>query len=277
MYGGRIVSGIAKQLKSALGGKGSLALLKVIYAGTKHHCDICGARTRVLFDQGYPNPTLYRMQIVGGVPRRADECPVCRSNSRMRLMMLYLRRYTDIFEGPKDILHMAPERGAVMNLAPIHGERYVCADLEPDRYFDLHPVRTADLCALDFEDQSFDYVICNHVLEHVPDDRKAMSEILRVLRPGGVAILQVPIARRLKKTLENEPVASDADRTRVYGQHDHVRLYAEADYLSRLTETGFEVEAWDAGEVDPEAACEADLDPFEKLYVCRRPGAPETQ
>ncbi|MEL6226649.1 MAG: methyltransferase domain-containing protein [Pseudomonadota bacterium] len=246
-------------------------MLRIAHFGFGRTCDICGSRTRRWLDQGYPNPTLYKLQIIGGLPKRGDECPVCRSNSRIRLVMLYLRRHTKIFESACDILHMAPERGLSMKLSPILGDRYVCADLEPERYLEIHPLQKADLCALEYAENSFDFVLCNHVLEHVPDDRLAMSEILRVLRPGGTAILQVPISRKLEATLEGKHAPTDEDRTRIYGQHDHVRLYKEDDYVARLRAVGFDVDPWAAYERDGDAAYQAEIDPFETLFVCRKP------
>jgi SAM-dependent methyltransferase len=122
---------------------------------------------------------------------------------------------------------------------------------------------------LPFDDSSCDAVICNHVLEHVADDRKAMREILRVLRPGGWALLQVPIDRERLYTIE-DPTASALERRLRFGQHDHVRSYG-ADYIERLKAAGFEL---DSGSVrdryNRDEVWRHGLDPDEVLHICRR-------
>jgi SAM-dependent methyltransferase len=99
-----------------------------------------------------------------------------------------------------------------------------------------------DVMMVPFPAESFDLVICNHVLEHVCDDRAAMRELCRVLRPGGRAVLQVPIARALATTLEDPTAVTEADRIRMFGQRDHVRLYAASDCMRRLENAGVRVE-----------------------------------
>jgi ubiquinone/menaquinone biosynthesis C-methylase UbiE len=111
------------------------------------------------------------------------------------------------------------------------------------------------------------------VLEHIADDRKAMSEIYRVMKPGGMAIMQVPVSRRLTKSIEEIPVETEQERIEVFGQKDHVRIYSAADYICRLQETGFEVEEFDwtqHKEFDPEINRYA-LNPLEKLFVAVKP------
>jgi SAM-dependent methyltransferase len=95
---------------------------------------------------------------------------------------------------------------------------------------------------LPFRDGAFDALLCHHVLEHVPDDRAAMRELRRVLRPGGWAILQSPIRSRLEATLEDPAVTDPRERERLFGQRDHLRQYGR-DYADRLRAAGFEVRA----------------------------------
>jgi SAM-dependent methyltransferase len=95
---------------------------------------------------------------------------------------------------------------------------------------------------LPFLDQQFDLVIANHVLEHIPDDRKAMRELFRVLKNGGRAILQVPYSTTITSSIEDPAVTDPAERSKVFGQHDHVRIYALGDYVTRLSDTGFVVD-----------------------------------
>ena len=102
----------------------------------------------------------------------------------------------------------------------------------------------ADICNLPFSENEFDFIICNHVLEHIPDDSKAMKELYRVLKPGGMAILQVPYKADLKITFEDDSITDPKERARIFGQYDHVRVYG-MDYFEKLRSIGFEVDAVD--------------------------------
>jgi SAM-dependent methyltransferase len=161
--------------------------------------------------------------------RRA--CPRCGSRQRHRLLAIHLRDRTDAFTRPQDVLHFAPEQGLHDRLRAVHGARYVTADVEPGRA-DV----AADIEALPFEDDSFDAILCVHVLEHVADDRAAMRELRRVLRPGGWAVIQVPILR--DRTIEDPGEQDPAQRLRRFGQDDHVRVYG-SDFCERLQDAGF--------------------------------------
>jgi Methyltransferase domain len=161
--------------------------------------------------------------------RAYAECVHCHSLERHRGLWLWLREQ---IPAGADVLHVAPEGGIAARLRamPI---TYVTTDLESPL-----AMRHDDLTALPDLDESFDIVICNHVLEHISDDRAAMREIRRVLRPGGLAVLQHPI-RPGGKTFEDARVVSPEDRLRVFGQEDHVRIYGW-DFLDRLREAGFD-------------------------------------
>lgn len=102
----------------------------------------------------------------------------------------------------------------------------------------------ADICALPFEDNSYDFLICNHVLEHIPDDAQAMRELYRVLAPGGTAIMQVPYDRNREETFEDDSITDPKERARIFGQYDHVRIYG-MDFFKKLEGAGFNVEAVD--------------------------------
>ncbi len=102
----------------------------------------------------------------------------------------------------------------------------------------------ADICDLPFSNNEFDFIICNHVLEHIPDDTKAMQELYRILKPGGLAILQVPYNSDLEKTFEDDSITDPKERARIFGQYDHVRVYG-MDYFEKLRSIGFKVEAVD--------------------------------
>jgi SAM-dependent methyltransferase len=150
-------------------------------------------------------------------------------------------------------------------LSSFESLRYLSVDMDADRA-DMQ----GDVTDLQLSDESFDFVLCVHVLEHVPDDRKAISELYRVLRPGGTALLQVPPSA-LEVTLEDPSVIEPTDRERVFGQYDHVRICG-TDYGLRLEEPGFQVRLVDyVAELAPEARERFDLHLGEPFYVCEKP------
>ncbi len=249
------------------------AARRALWFGFARRCAVCGASVRRMLPQGYGYPVLERLQVVGGMYKADDVCPVCHAGDRDRLVKLYLDRH--VFDRPRDglrILHMAPEKGLSLWLSALPGVSYVAGDLEPDRYFHLAGVQAMNLLSLPLPDGSVDLLLCNHVMEHIPDDRAAMREVARVLAPQGRAILQTPIALALERSVEGRGDETEAERIARFGQRDHIRIYAEADYVARLEQSGLAVERWRAFEADAEAATALRLNPLETLYVCRRAG-----
>jgi len=172
-----------------------------------------------------------------------------------------------VFSEALRVLHIAPERMLGKMLRSNKRLDYTAGDLKPNRG-DMK-IDITDIC---FESEKFDAVICNHVLEHVPDDRKAMSEFFRVLKPGGWAILQVPISKVLEKTLEDKTVVAPKQREAVFGQEDHVRIYAK-DYKDRLQQSGFIVETYNCLKEFGDSDCDKyKLIKEEDLFFCRKPG-----
>ena len=102
----------------------------------------------------------------------------------------------------------------------------------------------ADICALPFKDNSFDIILCNHVLEHIPNDRKAISELYRVLKPSGWGIFQIPQDLNREVTYEDDSITDKKERAKIFGQYDHVRIYGR-DYFDKLSSVGFKVEEVD--------------------------------
>jgi SAM-dependent methyltransferase len=147
---------------------------------------------------------------------------------------LYFDRETDFFNLAADVLHIAPEQAFVKRFRQLNHRSYITSDLHSP----LADVQ-ADICNLPFSDQQFDWVVCNHVLEHIPSDKIAMQEIFRVLKPGGTAILQVPL-RLDQNTFEDDRITDPKERAQVFGQYDHVRIYGK-DYRERLEQIGFQV------------------------------------
>jgi SAM-dependent methyltransferase len=148
-------------------------------------------------------------------------------------MWLYLEREVGIADRELQVLHVAPERGISKRLGALRGVTYAAIDLAG-----REGAQRADLTELPFG-QEFDLILCSHVLEHIPDDRKAMGEMRRVLRPSGIALMQHPIGR--EQTYEDASIIEPKDRERAFGQHDHVRIYGR-DLLDRLRQVGFEVD-----------------------------------
>ena len=169
-------------------------------------------------------------------PRPNALCPGSMSLERHRLLWLYLQNQTDMFTGPKDFLHIAPEYCFLTEFQKLHGDRYITGDLESplaNFHFDIHEIP--------FDDNKFEIAMCNHVMEHVASDIKAMSELYRVLKPGGWAIMQVPFFPPLPIITEEDPtITNPKERERLYGQDDHVRKYG-TDYADRLRSVGFKV------------------------------------
>jgi len=142
---------------------------------------------------------------------------------------------TDILEKNTRLLHVAPEARMADILKAKTNIDYLTADIcSKDVMLEM------DITDISFPDNSFDAIICNHVLEHIIDDGKAISELYRILKPGGWAILQVPISLTLKKTYEDFSITTTENREEAFGQGDHVRIYAE-DYQDRLMQYGFKV------------------------------------
>lgn len=185
------------------------------------------------------------------------------SLERHRLLWLYLKNKTDFFTAQKKVLHMAPEQSFLPLFKKMKNLDYTTADL----YSPIVDVK-ADILDLPFEDNTFDVVICNHVLEHIEDDAKAMSELYRVLKPGEMGIFQVPQDLSLEKTYEDFSITDPEERKKHFGQYDHVRIYGR-DYFDRLRKAGFTVEEVDySRELTPELIDKYRLTPGEILPVC---------
>ncbi|REC44053.1 class I SAM-dependent methyltransferase [Chryseobacterium pennipullorum] len=172
-----------------------------------------------------------------GKQRENALSPGTLSLERHRQMWLYLQNETDFFIKTYKVLHIAPEQEFLRKFKRMSNLNYISADL----YSPIVDVK-ADILDLPFEDESFDIIFCNHVLEHIEDDAKAMSELYRVMKPGGWGILQVPMKNSLERTYEDFTIKDPRERQKHFGQYDHVRWYG-MDYFDRLRKAGFEAEA----------------------------------
>lgn len=164
--------------------------------------------------------------------------PSTLSLERHRLLWLWLLNETDFFMSKKKVLHMAPEQCFLKRFKKLKHD-ITTSDLNSP----IADVK-ADITNLPFEDNSFDIIFCNHVLEHIPDDTKAMQELHRVLKSGGMGILQVPQDLNRKETFEDDSITDPKERARIFGQYDHVRIYGR-DYFKKLRSIGFRVKEID--------------------------------
>ena len=201
-------------------------IFKQVMRGDTVHCPVCDRGAIAYLPSGSP-------------PRPHVLCPFCGSRERARMAWLFLKERKVLRAGLR-VLHVAPERCLSERLTSLPGVKYTAGDKFTPGYD--YPPGTIDLdiTAMPFAADSFDLIMCSHVLEHVPDDRGAIEELFRVLAPGGMAILMVPIALERATTDEDPSVIDPRERIKRFGQFDHVRLYGR-DYVDRLRAAGFEV------------------------------------
>lgn len=201
-------------------------IMGIAYVGRRRRCPVCGKRCRRFLPYGYNSS------------REDALCPRCLSLERHRMIWLWIERYSDLLQRRPRLLHIAPELSLMRHFKRLYRgtDGYITADLESplaDMHFDVQDIPLAE--------RSVDVVICNHLFEHVEDDRCAMRELYRVMRSGGWGIMLVPEDRCLSTTFEDDTVIDPKERARLFGQYDHRRVYGR-DYDERLREAGFEVE-----------------------------------
>lgn len=212
-------------------------VMGLMYAGRGVECPVCGSRYRKFMPYGYV------------APRENALCPHCLALERHRLLWLFLQNETNFFEAPARLLHVAPEYCFIRRFGRLPRLDYVTADLESP----LADVKM-DIQHIPFADGEFDIIFCNHILEHVEDDRLAMREMYRVMRPGGWGIMLSPVNPARETTYEDPTITDPVEREVHFGQKDHLRDYG-LDYGKRLAEAGFEVDEIDyIRYLDPEAA-----------------------
>lgn len=230
-----------KLLKKIVPKKMHRRIRLLLHKGNKYTCPFCGYSSRDLLALGHDVPVLTEKQVIGG-RKRFGKCYKCGSSDRERLIYIYLKEEVKLFETGKKkrLLHIAPEKNLTKALLRFGFEDYVCGDLFTPGYKYPAHVKDINILNIPYDDNTFDLIICNHVLEHIPDDLQAMSELNRVLKQGGQAILQVPISKNSATTFEDFSVTDPKKRELVFGQFDHVRIYGQ-DYVQRLQQSGFKV------------------------------------
>ena len=202
-------------------------LLEFFLKGRKYSDPIDGKSFRTFLPYGYEKQ---RPNILS---------PSTLSLERHRLLWLYLKNETNFFSDNLKVLHFAPEQCFLKRFKKLNNLDYTSTDL-------LSPIADvkADICDLPFKDNSYDVILCNHVLEHIPDDTKAMQELSRVMKPNGWGIFQIPQDLSREATFEDDSITDKAERAKIFGQYDHVLVYGR-DYFDKLRSVGFKVEEVD--------------------------------
>ena len=199
-------------------------ILKILMYGNKYTDPIDGKNFRAFLPYGYNK---IRNNVLS---------PSTYSLERHRLLWLYLKNETSFFKAKLKVLHFAPESALMNRFKKLKNLSYYTVDLNSP----IADIK-ADICDLPFLDNSYDFILCNHVLEHIIDDNKAMKELYRVLKKNGIGIFQVPMDYNRNTTFEDFSVTNKKERNKLFGQYDHVRIYG-LDFFDRLQKAGFSVE-----------------------------------
>ena len=228
-------------------------ILAFLLKGNRFTDPIDGNSFRMFLPYGY------------GKQRNNVLSPSTLSLERHRLLWLYLKNETSFFteSEKKKVLHFAPEQAFYKLFRNQKNIAYTTTDL-------LSPLADvkADICNLPFEDNAYDYIFCNHVLEHIPDDTKAMNELFRVLKPNGMAILQIPQDLNRASTFSDDTITNQKERAAIFGQYDHVRIYGR-DYFDKLRSIGFKVVEEDyTAKITPELVEKYCLAKGEIIPIC---------
>ncbi len=224
-------------------------LVRPFYMGNKVECPVCGKHFRKFLPYGNK----------AGVNRL---CPNCLSLERHRLMWIYLKEHSDFFTKQSKVLHIAPEQPFYKKFRKADNLDYTTGDIVSP-LADIH----FDIMNIPLPADTYDWVICNHVLEHVENDIDAMKQILKILKPGGKAIMQVPINYSYIETHEDLTITDPKEREKVFGQYDHVRWHG-LDYPDRIKKAGFKVEEFNVtNHLSNELIERYRLDKREVLYL----------
>lgn len=202
-------------------------IMRIFLRGTTYTDPIDGSSFRRFLPYGYEK---VRDNVLS---------PSTYSLERHRLLWLFLKDKTNLFTTSQKVLHFAPEQAFYERFKVMKHLDYTTTDLNSP----LADVK-ADICNLPFESNTYDLILCNHVLEHIPNDRMAMMELFRVMKPGGMGIFQIPLDMNRKKTFEDPTITDHKERAKAFGQYDHVRIYG-LDFFQKLKQCGFRVEKVD--------------------------------
>ncbi len=232
-----------------------LTLRSVFFLGTKYTCPCCGWHVRAFTDNG----AMFR-------ERSLSYCPRCNSKARHRRIWLFLEEKTNLLSERLHLFEVSPKYCFSRRFKAMPNLNYFGADLK----WRPHISARMDLTALPIRSETFDATICVHVLEEIVDDRTAMSELYRVLKPGGWAIITVP-TRMDQLTYEDPAITAPEERQRAFGETAHVRIYGH-DLVDRLEACGFRVQVDLAENVPPPTREKYGLRSDENIFFCTKPG-----
>ena len=217
----------------------------IYYKGKKFTCPICNYQASSFLAYGTDNEAIKKYKIIPMGYRKNVLCPKCYSKDRERLIYLFIKTLLNnkLLNYNSKIIHFAPEIAIEKNFFRKNFNNYLTADIASDKVdFNL------DLQNFNFTQSNFDLVICNHVLEHIEDDVKALENIFNLLKPGGFAILQVPFSNLIIKDFSLANLNSKKDRLKYYGQEDHVRIYSKNGFVNKIKNTGFDLKIYKSSE-----------------------------
>ncbi len=197
-----------------------IKLFSYFYKGKGYYCVCC-------------KNEFTRFLTKGNIPRTQAQCPFCGSLERTRVLKMYLENETTAFNSTQKILHFAPEK-SLLKLLSASNPNYIDADINPN-----YANHVIDITDIPYQNAYFDIIICAHVLGHIPDEQKAISELFRVIKPGGVVLIQT-LLNRERDTFEDYAIVSEKDKLKYYGERDLCRLHGK-DFSFRLKKAGFEV------------------------------------
>ena len=228
-------------------------ILKILMYGNKYTDPIDGNTFRAFLPYGYNK---IRNNVLS---------PSTYSLERHRLLWLYLKNETSFFKAKLKVLHFAPESALMNQFKKLKNLSYDTIDLNSP----IADIK-ADICDLPFLDNSYDFILCNHVLEHIVDDNKAIRELYRVLKKNGIGIFQVPIDYNRDTTFEDFSITNKKERNKLFGQYDHVRIYG-LDFFDRLQKAGFSVERCEyTSKLSKEDIIKFCLPKKEIIPICRK-------
>lgn len=235
---------------------GILAIRAVPFLGLRHVCPCCGWHLRAFTRGGFSLRT-----------RKNGYCPRCNAKARHRRLWIFLQEETNLFEDRLRVFHVSPKYAVSRRLSRLSNLEYIAGDIAN------RPNATVrmDLTAVPLGTGSIDAVICVHVLEHITDDKAAINEMHRILRPGGWALISVPI-RLDRPTYEDATIVTAAEREAAFGETTHVRYYG-FDLIDRLRAAGFDVALYEASAVDDDVKSRYGLLDDENIFLSRKSAA----
>jgi SAM-dependent methyltransferase len=246
------------------------------YLGNDFVCSICNTQLRAFkpIFKSFKRKTdeygyIHALAAIETFNYEAYSCPACDGSDRERLYALYFDAlFRTLDRGRRHrLVEFAPSSALRKRLRSHPSVEYRSADLyrsTVDDRLDITDMRP-------YEDNSIDIFLCSHILEHVPEDRLAIAEMFRALRPGGVAVVMVPIIHGMDETLEDPGINTPSLRWKYYGLDDHVRQYGKADFIERLAAVGFAVDQLDVSYFGEDAFRRAAIAADSVLYVARKP------